>query len=102
MQLQSISSTYPNTISITRIREDADSLTNLLKKYKQVQVLRGQGVWFNAVRPDSPEEIKKQKLRAAFRIMENAKRIPATKNGRSLTKFLVAERDKMRSGKYEL
>lgn len=102
MQLQPISSQFPNTISITAVRQDIDALTDLLKIYSSVKVLRGSNVLFEVKRPETEEEIKQQKLRAAMRIIQNAKNIPGSKKGMSLTKLLILERDKMRSGSYEI
>ncbi len=102
MQLQYISYQFPNVISITKIREDIDSLTSLLEKYGTVSVLRGQEVLFEAVRPETEEEKKQRKLRAGESIMSAAKAYKYKRGEKSLTKILIEERDKMNSGSYEL
>ena len=102
MQLQSISDEWPNVISITKVREDIDALTSLLAKYRTVSVLRGQEVLFEAVRPETEEEKKQRRLRAGQSIMQSTKTIPYKKGEKSLTRILIEERDKMRSGYYEI
>lgn len=102
MQLQSISDDWPNVISITKVREDIDALTSLLEKYRTVSVLRGQDVLFEAVRPETEDEKKQRRLRAGQSIMQSAKTFGPKRNEKSLTKILIEERDKMRSGTYEI
>ena len=97
MHAQTISDNYPNTISITRVREDIDSLTSLLAKYRQVQVLRGQEVLFNAVRPDTKKE-RDQKIRAAGAIIDRI-RSSSKKTGKNLSDVVIDERDKILAGK---
>lgn len=100
MQLQPVFDQSANVISITAVRQDIDALTGLLKNYPVVKVLRGSNVLFEARRPETEEEIRQRKLRAMESIMRSA--TDRKKGNKSLTQILIKERDKMRSGTYEL
>jgi len=102
MYTQPFTNYFPNTISISRVRQDIDALTGLLARYPKVSVLKGQDVLFDVVSPESEEEINQKKIRAAKFILETATINGKTKNKQTLTKILISERDKMRSGNYEL
>lgn len=95
MQSRSISDDYPNVISITRVREDIDALTKLLEKYRQVRVLRGQEILFNAVRPETEEE-KQQKIRTAVATINQIRNSFKFKRGnKKLSDIVIKERDKI-------
>lgn len=100
MQLQSAANQSSNAISITAVRQDIDALTNLLKTFPVVNVLRGSNVLFEARRPETEEEKTQRKLRAMESIIQSATN--RKRGGKSLTQILIEERDKMRSGTYEL
>ena len=100
MQTQHISDIYPNTISITQIRQDIDALTDLLEKYPEVKVLRGQYVLFHAVRPAAHTSKQQQIQEAAAFFKSIAKKYPVKKGEMSATTWLIRERDKMRTKEY--
>ncbi len=106
MQLQSICDQPSNTISITQIRQDIDTLTQALNKFGKVRVLRGQKVLFDAVDPDFEAKRKARISQAAENIRrlanETTKKSPRKPGQKSLSEILTEERDKMRSGTYEL
>ncbi len=100
MQIQHITDAIPNVISITRIRQDIDSLTSLLEKYPEVKVLKGQSVLFHAVRPSAtPTRQEKMKEAAAF-FKTIAKKYKGRKGEISATEWLIRERDRMRTKAY--
>lgn len=100
MQTQHISDIYPNAISITQVRQDIDALTDLLEKYPEVKVLRGQSILFNAVRPDV-HTTKQEKVKEAVAFFKNvAKKYKAKKGELSATEWLIRERDRMRTKAY--
>ncbi len=100
MQTQHISDVIPNVISITQVRKDIDALTDLLEKYPEVKVLRGQSILFNAVRPVG-ETPKSQKRKAAVEFFQTvAKKYPLKKGELSATAWLIRERDRMRTKEY--
>ena len=106
MQLQSISNQTPNVVSMTQIRNDVDVLARALNEFGKVRVLRGQKVWFDAVDPDF-EARKREKIREAGENIkkiakEMANKYPRKAGEKSLTQILIKERDRMRSGRYEL
>lgn len=100
MQLQSISSQSPNVISITQVREDIDVLTKALDEFGRVRVLRGQKVLFDAIDPEFEEKrrgrIKKavDDIRKFAKLM--AKKYPRKPGEKSLSQFIIDERDRMR------
>ncbi len=100
MQTQHISDALPNVISITQIRQDIDSLTNLLEKYPEVKVLRGQDFIFKVVRLDSPQEKKQKRKEAAAFFKSVAKKYKSRKGTLSATEWLIRERDRMRTKDY--
>lgn len=100
MQTQHISDVIPNVISITQVRQDIDALTDLLERYPEVTVLKGQSVLFRAVRPDAETE-KQAKRKAAAAFMDTiAKKYPLKKGELSATAWLIRERDRMRTKAY--
>lgn len=100
MQTQHISDAIPNVISITQIRQDIDSLTDLLEKYPEVTVLKGQSVLFRAVRPDAETEKQAKRKAAAMFFQTIAKKYPVKKGELSATAWLIRERDRMRTKAY--
>lgn len=106
MQLQPISDQIPNVISITQVRQDIDVLTKALAAFGKVRVLRGQKVLFDAIDPDFEEKRRDRIKRAVENIQESAKEMakkyPRKPGEKSLSQILIEERDKMRSGTYEL
>lgn len=102
MQLQSISNSFPNTVSITQVRQDIDVLMDLLAKYPKVKVLKGSDVLFEAQRPDSPEDIAHKKKMAAQSIKMMAKNYVVKPGEKSLTEILINERSKRYKGNGEL
>ena len=100
MQTQHITDAIPNVISITQIRQDIDSLTDLLEKYPEVKVLRGQSILFHAVRPEAHTSKQKQRQEAAEFFRSVAKKHKVKKGEMSATEWLIRERDRMRTKEY--
>lgn len=100
MQTQHISDAIPNVISITRIRQDIDALTDLLEKYPEVKVLRGQDFIFKVVRLDTLEEKKQKRKEAAAYMDYIAKKYKTKKGAMSGSEWLIRERDRMRTKEY--
>lgn len=104
MQLQSISSQSPNVISITQVREDIDVLTKALKEFGRVRVLRGQKVLFDAIDPEFEEKRRTRIKKAAEDIRKfadlMAKKHPRKPGEKSLSQFVIDERDRMRNPNY--
>ena len=100
MQTQHITDAIPNVISITQIRQDIDSLTDLLEKYPEVKVLRGQSILFHAVRPAAQFSKQQQRQEAAAFFKSVAEKYKAKKGEMSATEWLIRERDRMRTKVY--
>lgn len=104
MQLQHISSSMPNVISITQVRQDIDILQKMLDEHGEVNVLKGQKIFFKAVDPSYEARKKAQKKKAAENIRkfaaEMVKKYPRKPGDKTLTQILIEERDKMRDPKY--
>lgn len=99
MQAQHISDLYPNMISITEFRRDIDVLLDLLQKYPEVRVLRGQKILFNITRPGNGQA-KRDKIAAAAEYFQTASRQLKSANKVSAADWLIKEREKMRSKRY--
>lgn len=106
MNLQSISNSFPNTVSITQVRQDIDVLAKMLDKHGEVNVLKGQKIFFKAIDPEF-ESKKRAKIKKAvanihkFRA-EMAKKYPRKPGEKSLTEILINERNKRYTGTGEL
>lgn len=100
MQLQSISSRFPNVISITQVREDIDVLTKALNEFGKVRVLRGQKILFDAIDPEFEEKRRERIKRAIAQMRSMAKKYKSKKGKMSATEWLIRERDRMRTKEY--
>lgn len=104
MQLQPIPGDAANVISITKVREDIDSLTRLLDEFGRVRVLRGTKVYFEAVDPDYEQKRREKVKKAAERIKklreEMAVKHPTKPGELSATEWLIRERDRMMTPEY--
>ena len=92
-----ISAHIPDVISITKVRQDIDALTELLEKHRRVRVLRGQDVLFEAVRPETDwekQERVKRAVEAIRRIRESTKRTKHSASG-----YVIKARDRILAGK---
>lgn len=100
MSAQHISDIYPNVISITKIRKDIDALMDLLEKYPEVKVLRGQDVIFRAVRPENKAD-RKRKISEAIAFMDVIKnKYRRIKDKISASEWVIRERDRVRTKEY--
>lgn len=100
MQTQHISDIYPNVISITKIRKDIDALMDLLEKYSEVKVLRGQDVIFRAIRPETKAD-RRRKISEAIAFMDEIKKKYRRKKGElSASERVIRERDILRMKEY--
>lgn len=100
MQTQHISDIYPNVISITRVRKDIDSLMDLLEKYEEVKVLRGQEIAFTARRSRALRR-KTEDIKKAVAFFTKMRKKYKSKPGEpTLTEILIRERDRMRTKEY--
>jgi len=100
MQLQSISSQFPNVISITQVREDIDVLTKALNEFGRVRVLRGQKILFDAIDPEFEEKRRERIKRAVAQMRSMTKKYKSKKGEMSATEWLIKERDRMRTKAY--
>lgn len=100
MQLQSINQQLPNSIPISKIRQDIDALTDLLAVYPVVNVLRGQKILFKAVDPVFEERGNKKIRTAAVKIREFSKNYQSKKRTVSGSKWIINEREKIRKPAY--
>ncbi len=100
MQTQHITDAIPNVISITQIRQDIDALTDLLEKYPEVKVLRGQSILFHAVRPVAQISKQEKRKEAVAFFKSIAKKYKTRKGEMSATAWLIRERDRMRTKAY--
>jgi|SRR3989344_4081028 len=103
MQLQPISNSFPNTVSITQVRQDIDVLTKMLDKHGEVNVLKGQKVFFKAIDPDfeAKKQVRIRKAAAEIRAFakEMAKKYPRKSGEKTLSEWVIEERDRMRDPK---
>ena len=100
MQTQHISDIYPNVISITKIRKDIDALMDLLDKYSEVKVLRGQDVVFRVIRPETKAD-RRSKISEAIAFMDEMKKKYKRKKGElSASQWVIRERDRLRTKEY--
>ncbi len=97
MQLQHISEELPNSIAITKIREDIDALTDLLEKFSQVHVLRGQDILFEAVRPETEQE-KNERMKQAIEVMKRVRKSTKIRK-RFGSEYIINERNRIIAGK---
>lgn len=100
MQLQSISSQYPNVFSITQIREDIDVLDKALNEFGRARILRGQKVFFDAVDPDYEGKKRAKIKNAVAGIRKFAQNQNRKSSEISATEWLIRERDRMRTPEY--
>ena len=99
MRTQHISEIYPNVISITQIRQDIDSLIQLLEKFPEVKVLRGQRILFTAVRPEESTKVLNQ-IKTSMSFFDRVSSKYAHKGTPSASEWVSNEREKMKQTKY--
>lgn len=104
MQTQHISDS--NSISITQVRKDIDTLVNLLNQYGEINVLKGRRIFFKAIDPDY-EQKKRERIKKSVKSIkkfasEMAKKYPPKPGEKTLTEILIEQREKRRDPNYDL
>lgn len=100
MQTQYLSEVYPNIISISKVREDIHALLNLLEKYPEVKVLRGQRILFTAVRHQDTIQDKDRVQKAVAFFDRISKKYRSKKTKIPASEWVIADREKRRKPSY--
>lgn len=101
MQPQYIPSPAGNSISITQVREDIDILAKMLDKHGEVNVLKGQKIFFKAIDPDFEAKKQARIKKAVAEIREFAKQHKPKPGEKPLSQWLIEERDRRRDPDYD-